>query len=269
MAYEDQQYGGQGPAYGQPQYAQGQQQYAQPQYAQGQPQYAPQYGQGGYAPQYMPTQGQEMAPAAGTISRRAYNLLTFGIVTASFFIVWVTQTVFNLQAPGLVFSIGAIILSIAGIFVMGAGKKKQSIPMTAIGYVMFTMTFGVSLTFALSYYNVGTVAYAFACTACLSGIFMILGVMFPAFFEKVGRICALALIGVIIVEVIATIFFHADQTIFDYIVIAIFCGILGYDSYKMAADEPTVPNAIWHAADIYADMVNILLRILDIVGNRN
>ena len=247
MAYENQQYGGQGQPYGQP----------------------PQYARGGYAPpQYVQQQGAEMAKAPGTISRRAYNFLTFGIVTASFALVWITQTVFNLQAPGLPVSIAAIVASFVGIFVLGAGKKRQSIPMTLVGYLLFTCTFGVSLTFVLARYNIGTVAYAFACTACLSGIFLILGVMFPDFFAKVGRICVLALIGVIIVEVVATMIFHADQTIFDYIVIAIFCGILGYDSYRMAQDDPTVPNAIWHAADIYADMVNILIRILRIIGDR-
>jgi len=74
-----------------------------------------------------------------------------------------------------------------------------------------------------------------------------------------------ALIAVIVLELITTIFFHAHQTIIDYVVVALFCGFLGYDSYQLAIDNPTVPNAIWHASDIYLDIVNILLRVLSIM----
>jgi FtsH-binding integral membrane protein len=42
---------------------------------------------------------------------------------------------------------------------------------------------------------------------------------------------------------------------------------LGYDSYCMSIDEPTVPNAIFYASDIYIDIVNILIRVLDILDN--
>ena len=71
-----------------------------------------------------------------------------------------------------------------------------------------------------------------------------------------------------VVEFVAVVFFHTNQTIFDYIVIILFCGFLGYDSYRMSVDEATVPNAIFHASNIYIDIVNILLRVLDIMDNK-
>jgi FtsH-binding integral membrane protein len=36
----------------------------------------------------------------------------------------------------------------------------------------------------------------------------------------------------------------------------------------MSTDEPTVPNAVFYAANIYIDVVNILIRVLDIMDNK-
>jgi FtsH-binding integral membrane protein len=33
----------------------------------------------------------------------------------------------------------------------------------------------------------------------------------------------------------------------------------------MSSDDPTVPNAIFHASNIYIDILNILIRVLDIM----
>lgn len=216
---------------------------------------------------------QQTAP---TISRRAYNALTFGMVTVSFIITWGMYTfvsggglanMFSTANP-IIMLVVYIVGTIAGIALMGVGKSKQSVAISLVGYGIFTLTFGGTLALLLTQYSIGTISYAFAITACVSGIFLLLGVMFPAFFASIGRMLFGALIAVIVVEFVAVVFFHASQTIFDYIVIAIFCGFLGYDSYRMSIDQPTVPNAIWYASDIYIDIVNILIRVLDLLDNR-
>lgn len=214
--------------------------------------------------------------SAPVISRRAYNALAFGLVTVSFLIMWGTYlftaggglyTMFGGMGM-LVSLIVALVGTIAGLVIMSKGKKDQNVALSLVGYGLFSLTFGFTIALALMYYDVGTIAYAFGITACLSGIFLVLGVMFPDFFASIGRLLGLSLIAVILIELVAVIFFHADQTIFDYIVILIFCGFIGYDSYQLAMDEPTVPNAIWHASDIYVDIANILLRVLDLLDRR-
>ena len=52
----------------------------------------------------------------------------------------------------------------------------------------------------------------------------------------------------------------------DWVVIVIFCGLIGYDFYQAATDEPTVDNAIWYACENYLDLINIFLRVLNITG---
>lgn len=222
---------------------------------------------------YEASLGTQMVP---TISRRAYNALTYGMVTVSFIITWGMyrfvndggiQNLFGGLNP-IIMLIVYLVGSIGGIILMSVGKSKQAVPISLVGYGIFTLTFGGTLALLLTRYNVGTIYYAFAITACISGIFLILGVMFPQFFAAIGRVLVGALLAVIVVELIATIFLHADQTIFDYIVVILFCGFLGYDSYRMAQDSPTVPNAIFYASDIYIDIVNILIRVLDIMDRK-
>jgi FtsH-binding integral membrane protein len=148
---------------------------------------------------------------------------------------------------------------------MTVGKKKQSVGLTFSGYAIFSLTFGVTLSLLLQRYDIATITSAFAITACISGIFLIAGVVFPQFFARIGGVLCVSLFAVIIVELVATMFLHIDQTFTDYIVILLFCGFLGYDSYLMSVDEATVPNAIFYAAEIYIDIINILVRVLDIM----
>lgn len=211
-----------------------------------------------------------------TISRRAYNALTFGLVTIAFLVMWgMYQFVSGGNMAHLVSSgagIGMLIAylvgTIAGIALMSKGKSSQSVPISLVGFALFALTFSGTLGIALIQYTPATISYAFGITACLSAVFLIAGVTFPEVFSRIGGVLFLALIGVFIAEFIATVFFHADQTIFDYIVVLIFCGFLGYDSYRLSQDTPTVPNAIWYASDIFVDIANILIRILRILDRR-
>lgn len=214
--------------------------------------------------------------AAPVISRRAYNALTYGMVAVSFLILW--GTYLFAQGGGLnhIFTggmsmialIGSFVITIIGLVIMGVGKSKQSVPITLAGYALFVLTFGITLSFALQRFNIGTIYYAFGITACIAGIFLIAGVIFPDFFSRLGGVLFISLFALIVVQFIAVFFFHANQTIFDWIGILIFCGFLGYDSYMMSSDAPTVPNAVFHAANIYIDIANILIRVLDIMDNK-
>lgn len=220
----------------------------------------------------MPRTAISVSQTSHGISRRAYNALTYGLVTVSFLVLWGTYLFANTGGSGFFSTLPGLIVSlvatIGSIVLMSVGKSKQSVSLSLVGYTIFSLSFGFTVATILTRYNVGTIYYAFGITACLSGIFLIAGVVFPDFFSRLGGVLCLGLIGVLLIEFVAVFFFHANQTIFDYIVIILFCGFLGYDSYVMSSDEPTVPNAIFHASNIYIDIVNILIRVLDILDNR-
>lgn len=209
--------------------------------------------------------------AAPAISRRAFNALTFGILTVAFIITWgeyllaASGRLPFLSSDNWLGFIVAVVLTIVGLVVMSTGKSKQSLGLSIGGFTLFTFTFGATLALTLQRYTPATITYAFAITACLSAIFLIMGVLFPGFFSRIGGVLMIGLIGVLLVELVAVFFFHAQQGWLDYVVVLLFCGFLGYDAYRMSMDEPTIPNAIFYAVDIFLDVVNILLRVLNIM----
>lgn len=219
---------------------------------------------------------QSLAPtsAAPLVSRRLYNGLCFALLTVSFAVMFLIYT--QVASGALDFLLDShlsIMLTFAGAFagtmggltVMGAGKKRQSLAISLVGYTLFTLTFGLTLAIGVSQYTTQTIGAALGITCCLTGIFMIAGITFPEFFSSIGHILSLSLIALIAVELVVTMFLHVGQTFFDFATITIFCGFIGYDTYRLAVDDPTVSNAIWHACDIYIDITNILLRVLDLL----
>ena len=123
--------------------------------------------------------------SAPSISRRAYNALTFGLVTVSFLVMWGTYLLTNggalmsffMTGGGIVALIASLVATIVGIILMSVGKSKQSVGLSLTGYTLFTLTFGITVSLALQRYEIGTIAYAFGITACVSGIFLIAGAL--------------------------------------------------------------------------------------------
>ena len=214
--------------------------------------------------------------SAKPISRRAYNLLTFGLVTLSFI---ATYFLYNSAINGFLAEmtakmnpIASLVLylagSIGGLIAMNVGKSRQNLTLTIVGYALFTLTFGGTLANVLKRYDGATLYNAFAITACIAGIFLIAGVIFPEFFSRIGGVIAAGLLGLFIAELIAIFVFHVQQSFLDIIAIALFGGCLGLYSYRMGADEPTVPNAFYYAANVYLAIVTILLRVLKLTNRR-
>lgn len=64
-------------------------------------------------------------------------------------------------------------------------------------------------------------------------------------------------------------FAGAALGIFDYLVVLIFCGYVGYDWARANACAKTVDNAVDCAAELYIDIVNLFVRILSILSRSN
>ena len=90
----------------------------------------------------------------GGLSRRIYNLLIGGIVTASLVIIGLMYAYFNTVPGAMNFMldpavcIGCIILPFVGILVMFIGKSRDSIPMMIVGYSIMTLTLGLPVAWA-------------------------------------------------------------------------------------------------------------------------
>jgi len=128
---------------------------------------------------------------------------------------------------------------------------------------------GLLLTYFVSYFEIGSILLAFMATGVVTIVMIIAAVIFPDFFKGLGRVLCVTLLVTIIAELILSVIMGIGATVFDFIVVIIFCGYVGYDWVKAQEYPKTIDNAIDSAADIYVDIVNLFVRILSIIGDRD
>ncbi|MBQ8136008.1 MAG: US12 family protein [Clostridia bacterium] len=155
--------------------------------------------------------------------------------------------------------------SIGGSFIMN--KTENTIACVG-GFALMAFGTGLLLTVFVAAYTSASIANAFLITMGITAVMTLAATAFPKAFLSMGRMLSLALLALIIIELVVTFIFRVHQQVTDYIVILIFTGFIGFD-WALAQQRPaTIPNAIRSAAAIYMDVINILIRILSIIGKR-
>jgi len=138
-----------------------------------------------------------------------------------------------------------------------------------LGFTGLSASMGLLLTYFVSYFEIGSILLAFMATGVVTIVMIIAAVIFPDFFKGLGRVLCVTLLVTIIAELILSVIMGIGATVFDFIVVIIFCGYVGYDWVKAQEYPKTIDNAIDSAADIYVDIVNLFVRILSIIGDRD
>lgn len=158
--------------------------------------------------------------------------------------------------------------TILGMVVMSLGSSRQSAAVSLVGYAIFAASFGILSSTALTHYDLPTINTAFAATAAVTFVFGALGVTFPQVFKRISGVLCGMLLGLVVVELVLA-FMGVHQTITDYIVVLVFAGFIGVDTYRATQVEPTLPNAVLVATELFMDIINVFLRILDIIGDHD
>lgn len=210
------------------------------------------------------------------LSARTFNLVVSGLIFLGFCVMglstYITGTdgfLYSMSAGsslGIMF--GSLIFTIVGLVLMTIASGKQSAGLSIVGFILFVSSFGFISSLALVSYDLPTINTAFAATAAITFIFGALGVTFPEFFKRAAGVGMGVILALVVVELVL-MFMGVSQTITDYIVVIVFAGFIGYDTYMATQVEPTLPNAVLAASSLFVDIINVFLRILDIVGNRD
>lgn len=204
-----------------------------------------------------------------SLTAEAYNSV-IGMV-----ILWgilVNILIYRLFAPYIIkldyriLTLGYLITAI-GCFSVVVKSHKPAY--SFLGFTGLAAAMGTVLTAILSMYD-GLIIYrAFLATGIVVSSMMIVSMIFPGFFQSLGKTLSLAMIGSIVVEMVGSVLMHLPMYLMDYIVVIIFSGYIGYDWTKAQAYPKTLNNAIDSAADIYVDVLNIFIRILSIMGKKD
>lgn len=212
--------------------------------------------------------GQNMFDGS-TISARKYNAIIGGVLLYGFIatlIITVTIGPIAIGIHPIALLVGYFVLVFLGSAIVNGSNNPL---ISFLGYNLIVLPIGVILTSVLYSYDPGLIFRAVVVTACVTGMLMIISMIIPTFFLKLGRVLFLSLVLVIIVEVLAIFFGWQVFHVTDAVVALIFCGYIGYDWVMAQSLDRTVDNAVDSACNLYVDIVNLFLRILSMMGRNN
>lgn len=201
-----------------------------------------------------------------TIGTAAYNgviglTILYGFVVNALMVMFARPFFEGLPIIGV--SIGYIVSCILGTII---AVKSSNPVFSFLGYNLIVLPIGMLLSLVLPDYSTENIFLAALLTGVVTVIMMILAVIFPRFFARLGPslLCSLA-IGVA-VELIASLFGYGGN-IFNWLFVVIFSLYIGYDWHVAQSYSKTVDNAIDSAIDLYLDLINLFIRILDLLDN--
>ena len=206
------------------------------------------------------------------ISDRAYNL-TIGAVLIWGFALNALM-IQNIDPVPVIQFIGGsplifLVLYAASIIVGTMIFMKSDNPaISFVGYNFLVLPLGLVLVATLPFYDSSVIARAFMATASVTGIMMMLGTVYPRFFLSIGRALFVAFIATFIVEIGFFFITGASPAFFDWIMVVIFSGYIGYDWARAQSLPKTLDNAVDCAASLYVDIVILFMKLLEIMSRR-
>lgn len=212
---------------------------------------------------------QRTGTDAATVSGATYNLLIGLVLCWGFLFNWVivreVDTAWLTSINPLIFFGGYFASCFFGVYLF---NKSEEPAISFIGYNFVVVPFGLIVNLVVSQYQPELVMQAIQITASVTVLMMVLGTLFPQFFQNIYTGLVVSLLGVLIIELFQIFVLGIHSNWIDWVVAIIFCGYIGYDWGRANQIPKTVDNAIDSAAAIYMDIINLFLRILRILGRR-
>jgi len=148
----------------------------------------------------------------------------------------------------------------------------------AQSYQLVSFIFGNRLASIFLVYTMSSIASTFFVAAGTFGVMALYGYITKSDLTRIGNICLMALIGLIIATLVS-LFWHNSmlQMIITYVGVILFVGLTAYDSQKikrlLTADgievtEETQKIALLGALTLYLDFINLFLYLLRLLGDR-
>ncbi len=203
------------------------------------------------------------------LASSAYNVIIGLTIIWGFFVNWYmikyVDMTWLLYQESFVIIIGYLAVVSAGVALF---RKSDNPLVSFIGYNIVVFAFGSVLSIILLQYDTAIVKQALIVTGGFTIVMMILGTIYPSFFESIIGMVTLVAFAVIILELIAAFFFKTYFGWTDFIIAAVFCTYIAYDWGKALKLPKTVDNAIDSAARLYMDIINLFIRILRILNKK-
>lgn len=170
-----------------------------------------------------------------------------------------------------------VIAELGLVIALNALINKISPLVATLMFLTYSVLNGLMLSSIFLVYEIGTIANAFFTTAGAFGAMAIYGAVTKKDLSKIGSLCFMALIGIIIATVI-NLFTKNEfmDLVICWIGVIVFVGLTAYDSQKIKQmltgaeeNDATMKIAIIGALQLYLDFINLFLYILRLFGRRD
>ncbi len=210
---------------------------------------------------------------------KVYGWMCFAlIVTASVALLTVSSPALaNLILGNQLLFFGLLIGEIVLVGYLAVAVAKMSASTATAVFIAYSALNGLTFSVIFMAFTAGSIASTFFITAGTFGVMSVYGYVTKTDLTRVGNLCFMGLIGVIIASVVN--FFFKSPMIYwvtTYIGIAVFVGLTAYDTQKIKkmsiiGNENTDEDkkeAIMGALTLYLDFINLFLMLLRLFGRR-
>ena len=207
---------------------------------------------------------------------RIYALVGMGIAVSAV-VAFITLTMFadNISAiltghTWLLFVLWILeMVLVVAVTPMAAKNSPMALP----AFIGFSALNGFTLTFTLAYFNLSSIAIAFAITAGMFFALSVFGKTTKRDLSGMGKAMFAALIGIIIASLV-NLFVGSSGMDFmiSILSVIVFSGLIAWDNqriealYNQANGNVTEGWAVSMALSLYLDFINLFISILRIFG---
>lgn len=218
--------------------------------------------------------------AQSTLLRSVYVWMTLALVITGFVSMYVAQ---SYQLVSFIFGNrlalwGMLIAELAVVFYLSARINSISFTKATVMFIIYSILNGATLASIFLVYTMSSIASTFFVAAGTFGVMALYGYVTKSDLTRIGNICLMALIGLIIATFVSLFWQNSMlQMIITYVGVILFVGLTAYDSQKikrlLTADgievtEETQKIALLGALTLYLDFINLFLYLLRLLGDR-
>lgn len=218
--------------------------------------------------------------AQSTLLRSVYVWMTLALIITGFVSMYVAQ---SYQLISFIFGNrlalwGMLIAELAVVFYLSARINSISFTKATVMFIIYSILNGATLASIFLVYTMSSIASTFFVAAGTFGVMALYGYITKSDLTRIGNICLMALIGLIIATLVSMLWQNSMlQMIITYVGVILFVGLTAYDSQKikrlLTADgievtEETQKIALLGALTLYLDFINLFLYLLRLLGDR-
>ena len=166
------------------------------------------------------------------------------------------------------------ILELVLVFLLGKYKNSITVGQARMLFLTYAVVSGITLSSIFTVYELGSIFSAFISASLLFAMCWLAQKTIRADLSRYGHLVLIALVALIVAEVIA-IFIPAISQLITALGIIVFLPITIYDMKMMQKRYMSIMSAedmeketIMAALDLYLDLINIMIRILQLTGKR-